>query len=88
MRPIGVFMQNALAVFRLPQVCELTGLGRSTVYAAIKAGSFPAPFPIGARAVGWSAAAIEAWLAARAARKPDSEIRALVADLNATPSTP
>lgn len=77
-------MQHGLAVFRLPQVCELTGLARSTIYAAIKAGSFPAPFPLGPRAVGWSAAAVEAWLEARTARKPDSDILALVASLNGT----
>lgn len=72
-------MQHGLAIFRLPRVCEVTGLSRSSIYAAVKAGSFPAPFPLGPRAVGWSAAAVEAWLEARAARKSDSDIRALVA---------
>jgi prophage regulatory protein len=75
-------MQQTPSVLRLPQVKTLTGLSRSSIYAAVKAGSFPAPFRLGPRAVGFSGAAVEAWLAARMAGKPDAEVRALVKDLN------
>lgn len=72
-----------LAILRLPQVRELTGLSRSSIYAAIKAGTFPAPFRLGPRAIGFSSAAVDAWLTARMAGRPDSEVRALVTELNA-----
>lgn len=75
-------------ILRLREVCRATGLGRSSVYLAIRTGTFPAPFPIGERAVGWSSAAVERWIAARMARTPEADLRALVADLNATAAAP
>jgi prophage regulatory protein len=53
------------ALIRRRQVEQLVQLSRSTIYAAIKDQSFPAPYRIGARAVAWRVADIEAWLAAR-----------------------
>ncbi|KIF81277.1 helix-turn-helix transcriptional regulator [Noviherbaspirillum autotrophicum] len=44
---------NIVRILRLQQVKEHTGLSRSTIYALIKAGLFPAPILLGARAVGW-----------------------------------
>lgn len=75
-------MQYARTVLRLPQVREITGLSRSTIYAGIKAGLFPAPFRLGPRAVGFSSEAVEAWIDARMAGKAESEIRVLVTNLN------
>lgn len=46
---------------RLRQVIEATGRCRSSIYEAIKAGTFPPPIPIGARAVAWDAEAIATW---------------------------
>jgi prophage regulatory protein len=40
-------------IIRLPKVEELTGRKRSAIYEGIAAGSFPAPVPLGPRAVGW-----------------------------------
>jgi prophage regulatory protein len=56
-------------VLRIRQVCEIVGLARSTVYAAIARGEFPAPMAIlaGGRASGWSSDAIDSWLDARLA---------------------
>lgn len=76
------YMDHAVSVLRLPQVRQVTGLSRSTIYAAIKSGLFPPPFRLGPRAVGFSSAAIEAWLAARVAGKTDGDIRALVSSMN------
>ncbi len=39
--------------YRLPRVCEDTGLSKSTIYARINAGTFPSPSKLGKRAVGW-----------------------------------
>ncbi len=50
---------------RLPRVLEKTGLSRSTTYAMINDGQFPAPVRIGRRAVGWVESEVDRWLTAR-----------------------
>ena len=40
-------------ILRLPEVVEITGLGRSTIYAKVARGDFPSPIKLGQRAVGW-----------------------------------
>lgn len=52
----------ALTILRRKQVQLRTGLSRSTIYERIKAGTFPAPVSLGARAVGWIESEIDAWL--------------------------
>lgn len=61
------FRQNldAKALARRRQVEQLVQLSRSTIYANVKAGTFPPPVRIGARAVAWRLADVEAWLEAR-----------------------
>jgi prophage regulatory protein len=49
-------------VIRLPDVISLTGLSRSSIYAAITKGLFPPPLRLGIRAVGWKELAIFEWL--------------------------
>ena len=58
-------------LYRLPQVREITGLGRSTIYAKIKTGDFPAPINLGIRAVAWRAADVAGWVDSRI-RNPQS----------------
>lgn len=50
---------------RLPRVEELTALKKSSIYAGVKAGTFPAPVRLSARAVAWREADIAAWQAQR-----------------------
>ena len=50
-------------ILRLPAVKARTGLSRSTIYLRVAEGKFPRPISLGARAVGWLDAEIEAWLA-------------------------
>lgn len=71
------------AILRRRQVEAYVGLSRSTIYDAIKAGTFPKPVRLGARAVGWPAHEVAAINAARIAGKSDAEIRALVTQLEA-----
>jgi prophage regulatory protein len=52
-------------LLRIHQVKQVTGLGRSTVYNWVKAGTFPAPIKLGPRSVAWVKEEIEAWVAAR-----------------------
>ena len=48
-------------LLRLPQVMREVALCRSSIYAAMSEGRFPAPLRIGRRAVAWRAEDIEAW---------------------------
>jgi prophage regulatory protein len=58
----------ASTILRLKQVKVRTGLARSTLYERIKAGDFPPQVSLGARAVGWLEADVEAWIGARIER--------------------
>lgn len=46
---------------RLPAVIERVGLKRTTIYERMKAGTFPSPVQIGARAVAWKESEIADW---------------------------
>ncbi len=56
-------------ILKLPAVMEATGLSRSSIYAFIKKGSFPAAIRLGARAVGWDEAEIATWKEQRIAQR-------------------
>ena len=56
-------------LLRLPIVADRTGLGKSSIYAAVKAGTMPAPVRLGARAVGWRERDIDQWIAERTSAK-------------------
>lgn len=57
--------QIAEALLRLSTVSDITGLGRSTIYAKLKAGEFVEPVRLGARCTRWKAGDVQAWLAAQ-----------------------
>ena len=48
-------------IYRLPQVMELTGLSRSSIYLALSKEEFPKPVKIGRRAIGWPEKSIDEW---------------------------
>jgi prophage regulatory protein len=50
---------------RIPGVMERCGLGRSSIYAGVKNGTFPAPVRLSARAVGWREEDIDRWVSER-----------------------
>ena len=58
-------VHHDLAILRLPQVEQRTGLSRSTLYQYMKDGYFPKPIPLGPRAVGWLESDVSDWIAAR-----------------------
>jgi len=69
-------------ILRLPAVKTRTGLSRSTIYLRVAEGRFPKPISLGARAVGWVDAEVEAWLAGQielSRRTPNGSPRVLVA---------
>jgi prophage regulatory protein len=52
-------------ILRLPEVEQRTGKKHASIYADIAKGLFPAPVPLGPRAVGWLEDEIDDWLEAR-----------------------
>lgn len=61
-------MKNNVFLLRLPDVMAKTGLGRSSIYAGIDAGTFPKPVSIGARAIAWPSDRINKWIEERIAQ--------------------
>ena len=57
--------QPPYCILRRKQVEARTGLSRSTIYARIKSGTFPAPVSLGPRAVGWIENEVERWISDR-----------------------
>ena len=49
-------------ILRLPEVIEVRGLGRSTIYAKVAQGQFPKPIKLGDRATGWLDTEIYDWI--------------------------
>ncbi len=65
---------SALTILRRKQVEARTGLSRSSIYARLRQNpkrpgdydpTFPKPISVGAKAVGWIEAEIDAWLTAQ-----------------------
>lgn len=56
---------EAETLLRLPEVERRTGLRRAHLYKLARAGSFPRPLKIGARASAWRASQVDAWIVAR-----------------------
>jgi prophage regulatory protein len=57
----------ARTIIRFPLVEARTGLKRSSIYAGVAEGTFPAQIPLGGRAVGWDEDEVNAWIEQRAA---------------------
>jgi len=57
--------QPPKAAFRMNELTEITGLGRSTIYVMVGEGRFPKPRKLGTRAVGWLAEDVFLWLSER-----------------------
>jgi prophage regulatory protein len=56
-------------IIRLNQVKQICGLSRSSIYAAVKRGDFPAPISLGARAIGWLSNEVENWINTRGSNR-------------------
>ena len=50
-------------IYRLPEVMNMTGLSRSSVYLRVSTNEFPKPVKIGRRAIDWPEESIIAWQA-------------------------
>lgn len=56
-----------IEILRKPSVLALIGMKGTWLDMAVKRGDFPAPVKLGARAVGWRRADVDAWLESRTA---------------------
>ncbi len=54
-----------MTMLKLKEVQKMTGLGRSSIYAYVDKGIFPAQIKLGPRAVGWLEDEIIDWLKGR-----------------------
>jgi prophage regulatory protein len=54
-------MNTPKRFLRLPAVIDLVGIKRTVIYERVKAGTFPPPIQIGARAVAWDAEELAQW---------------------------
>ena len=50
---------------KLPGLMSVTKLSRSTIYAEVKKGKFPAPIKLSERSVAWPVESVRAWIAQR-----------------------
>jgi len=55
----------SVQILRLPQVCKVTGLGRSMIYQLEAERRFSSRVRISVRAVGWVESEVRRWLADR-----------------------
>ena len=49
-------------ILRLREVSQITGLGRSQIYALAKREEFPSPLKLSVRCSGWLQSEISAWI--------------------------
>jgi prophage regulatory protein len=60
-------LESGARLLRRRAVEDLTGLPRSSLYAAIQHGRFPKPVRLSARSVAWRASEVLEWVASRSA---------------------
>jgi prophage regulatory protein len=72
-----------ISIQRIPAVKARSGQSRSTLYLRIAQRLWTSPVPLGPRMVGWPSSEVDALIAARISGKSDTEIRAIVAKLEA-----
>lgn len=62
-----------MKLLRRRDVSAITGMPRSTLYAAMKEGRFPKAIRLGKRSVAWRLDQIEAWINARCVNETDRQ---------------
>ncbi|CAM8755257.1 Prophage CP4-57 regulatory protein (AlpA) [Burkholderia pseudomallei] len=62
-----------MKALRMKDIVDKVGLGQSTLYRMIAAGTFPKPFELVPGRTAWLEEDIDAWLAEKAGKKPAAE---------------
>ena len=65
-----VIAPSRLSFLRMPAVQRRVPFCKSSIYAMVAAGQFPAPHRLGARASAWLEHEIDEWIASRATGAP------------------
>jgi prophage regulatory protein len=63
--PMQPNFQDEVSFLRLPELKSVTGLSKSSLYALIRAKSFPSPIQLGPRTVAWVRSEVRQWAAER-----------------------
>ena len=58
-------------LLRRPEVEEVTGLSRASIYAKMAKGDFPRPMRLGPRAVAWRQSDVQKWIDCLAPAVPE-----------------
>ena len=66
--------RHTYAILRLPQVRQITGLSRSSIYALQGRRQFPHSIQLSPRAVGWLESEIRSWLLSRANARDSAQV--------------
>jgi len=74
-------------ILRKPEVLELTGYSRSTLFNRINDGLFPKQISLGARAVGFVASEVCKVIQSMIEEQSPEQIKSLVAELKASRTT-
>ncbi|MBM5573692.1 AlpA family transcriptional regulator [Deefgea sp. CFH1-16] len=62
-------LDEYIHLLRRPLVENITGLGRSAIYALVAQGDFPAPVRLTAKSVAWRSDEVQAWVNSRPSTK-------------------
>lgn len=54
-----------MKIYRIKEVCEITGLKPSTIYKLVRANDFPKSISLTSRSTGWPSDVVEGWVTSR-----------------------
>ncbi len=72
---------------RLPRTMEISGLGRSTIWAYVKKGKFPAPIKLSERVTVWRLSDVNRWLMEKIQEAKTTQDSSLIQTNQGTAST-
>ncbi len=56
---------NSVRIYRIREVCQVTGLKPSTIYKLVREKAFPKSVHLTSRCTGWPSDAVESWVASK-----------------------
>ncbi|QWD24152.1 AlpA family phage regulatory protein [Polynucleobacter paneuropaeus] len=56
---------DPIRIYRIAEVCNLTGLKPSTIYKLVREKAFPPSIPLTQRSTGWPSSSIDRWIESR-----------------------
>ena len=62
-------MESGERVLKLKEVIAIVGISRSSIYALVQRGDFPAPIKLSLRSCGWLKSEIDRWIQVKASSR-------------------